>query len=68
MNDLTIPAGNNAPAKQPAKERPQVGDYLMKIEEVPKRSSGLRGQQTFLERQGEAARFHAGDAGREEAA
>ncbi|HBN8308912.1 TPA: hypothetical protein L3685_005977 [Pseudomonas aeruginosa] len=36
MNDRTIPAGDNAPAKQPAKQRPQVGDYLMKIEEVPK--------------------------------
>ncbi|EMG0636408.1 hypothetical protein V3X37_004492 [Salmonella enterica] len=36
MNDRTIPAGDNTPAKQPAKQRPQVGDYLMKIEEVPK--------------------------------
>lgn len=29
MNDRTIPAGDNAPAKQPAKQRPQVGDYLI---------------------------------------
>jgi len=36
MNDRTHSAGDNAQAKQPARQRPQVGDYLMKIEEVPK--------------------------------
>lgn len=37
MNERAIPAGDNAPAKQPAKQHHhQVGDYLMKIEEVPK--------------------------------
>lgn len=36
MNDRTVPAAGESQTVKTSKQRPTVGDYLMKIEEVPK--------------------------------
>lgn len=36
MNDRTIESGDNTQAKQQTRPRAKIGDYLMKIDEVPK--------------------------------